>query len=43
MNRLSLRNNWSKFKTLGRYPFILEEIVKYTSNYLKKIWKDYNM
>ena len=32
MNRLSLRNNRSKFETLGELPFILEESIEYTSH-----------
>ena len=32
MNRLSLRNNQLKFKTLGKSPINLEETMEYTSN-----------
>ena len=28
MNRLSLRNNWWKFKTSGELPIILEEFIE---------------
>jgi hypothetical protein len=30
MNRLSLRNNWLKFKTAGKLPNILEKFIAYT-------------
>ena len=30
MNRLSLRNNWLKFKTAGKLAIILEEFIEYT-------------
>ena len=30
MNRLSLRNNRYKFKTSGKLPIILEEMIEYT-------------
>jgi hypothetical protein len=29
-NRLSLRNNWLKFKPAGELPFILEEFTEYS-------------
>jgi len=32
MNRLSLRNNRLKFKTVGKLPFILEELIEHTPN-----------
>ena len=30
MNRLSLRNNRLRFKTAGKLPIILEELIEYT-------------
>ena len=30
MNRLSLRNDWSQFKFVGKLPIILEEFIEYT-------------
>ena len=30
MNRLSLRNNWWKFKTARKLPIILEKFTEYT-------------
>jgi len=31
MNRLSLRNNWSKFKASGKLPIIVEKPIDYAS------------
>jgi hypothetical protein len=35
MNRLSLRDNWWKFKTAGKLPIILEEFTEYTPPFNK--------
>ena len=43
MNRLSLRNNRLKFKTLGNSPITLEESIEYTSNEWKQIQKMLNV
>ena len=36
MSRLSLRNNWLKFKTAGKLRINLEEIIEHTPNLIKK-------
>jgi hypothetical protein len=35
-DRLSLRNNWLKFKTPGETPITSEEFVEYTSNQYRR-------
>ena len=35
MNRLSLRNNWLKFKTSEKSPIIFEESIEYTLIHLE--------
>ena len=43
MNRLSLRNNQLKFKTLGELPINLEEFMKYIPHINIEKPKDVNM
>jgi hypothetical protein len=43
MNRLSLRNNRSKFKTAGELPIILEEFIGIYPDLIKDTPEDVNL